>query len=74
MGDQKVKCAICEDIVDRGACNQEFTIITIVRDTDATGTKKIRKYLCEYHASHLHLWISTEAFKVYEENHPDVGA
>ncbi len=59
----KIVCAICEEIVDRGACNQNFTIITTVKDTDEAGTKKIRNHLCDTHTAHLELWISTEAYK-----------
>jgi len=61
-------------MLDRSACNQEYAIVTIVKDTDATGTKKIRSYLCELHTAHLELWVSTEAYKVWAEAHPELGA
>lgn len=41
-----IKCKSCGMEMDASGCNQTYAIHTTVRDTDATGTKKERIYLC----------------------------
>lgn len=41
-----VDCAICKKPIDRSSCNQTYGILTTVKDSDETGTKKTRKYFC----------------------------
>lgn len=67
---KRVRCAICNEMVDRSACNQTYAIITIVKDTDETGTKKTRQYLCPDHSPDLEVWLARAAnifFKIFEE-------
>jgi hypothetical protein len=47
------KCARCGGDVDRGACNQTYGILSVSRDSDVTGTKVERIYLCDACAEHV---------------------
>jgi hypothetical protein len=42
----KAICGRCGNEIDPTARNQEYAIITIVKDTDAAGTKHQLSYIC----------------------------
>jgi hypothetical protein len=43
---QREKCEACGDEIDKSVCNQTYAIHTTMRDSDLTGMKKDRIYLC----------------------------
>jgi len=40
-------CGICGKTIDKGACNQDRGIFTLITDTDATGTETERIQICD---------------------------
>jgi len=50
------ECARCGEHIDKSACGETYTIMTVVTDSDETGTKKEKKYLC----SHCTLMIQSD--------------
>lgn len=53
----ETKCRMCHIGIDKGACNQQYTRITVVTDSDAEGTREKRSYLCEGCSASLELWM-----------------
>jgi len=62
------KCAICEEHIDRGACGQEFAIITIKDDSanKQEEYKQTRMYLCDNCTPKLRVFLANEAMKYFE--------
>lgn len=58
-----IECGICGECLDIGACNQEYAIITLVKDSDATGTKQERMYLCDLHSAGFEVWLHEQRLK-----------
>jgi len=58
------RCGICNKRIDRSACNEDFTIITIVRD-QGNATHRLRSYLCDNHTPKLEVFLATEEMKFY---------
>ena len=42
-----IKCAKCNEVIDRTACGEIHSIFTTIRDEDEKTTKT-RQYLCDY--------------------------
>lgn len=58
----KKKCEKCGELIDRGACGQAFTIIT-VKDDRANKQEfyhQKRMYLCDGCTASLTLWLLGE--------------
>jgi len=64
MREEKINCYRCKEHIDRGACDIEYTIITIVNNRPSPIEKK-RIYLCE-RCTNLFLADLTRA-KIKEE-------
>ena len=43
---RNVNCRMCGQGLDRGACNQTYAVVTVVHDSDETGTTQERSYVC----------------------------
>ena len=60
-------CKTCGEPIDRGACNQEYGILTHVKDTDETGRKEERQYLCEVCINWINLFLYEKKFKEFKD-------
>ena len=58
--EMKAMCRICGLDIDKGACNQQYSIITIVRDSDEKGRREERRYLCKGCTVNLVIWLIKE--------------
>jgi len=56
---QEARCKICGERIDKSACGQQFTIITIKDDSenDPEKYRVERFYLCDNHTSDLRIWF-----------------
>lgn len=60
---KETNCEICGEPIDRTSCDQTYSILTIIRDTDATGTKEERVYLCEEDTARVEVFINENALE-----------
>jgi hypothetical protein len=64
-------CFICGEKIDLSACNKTYTIITEVFDSDETGTRKTRKYLCSLCGSRVESFIASALVQNLNEQKQD---
>lgn len=60
-------CSKCGEFIDKGACNQTYSVTTVIDDADSYGTKKRRYYLCEIHAQELESFLKYPDFYKIEK-------
>ena len=61
-------CRICEEPIDKSACGQAFTIVT-VKDDRANSTKKYKEerfYLCDSCTASLAVFVNTKILERLE--------
>ena len=71
----ETRCAICKEKIDKSACGQAFTIITI-NDDRANSTnlfKRLRLHLCDGCTADFQLWLAENEVNRFTKEQPPQG-
>jgi len=61
-----VSCGRCGERIDRGACGQAFSIVTVKddRENDPEKYHQSRFYLCDNCTSEMGIWVTSKLLEM----------